>query len=97
MGINKEQTRKLKKLAHHIKPFINIGKLGLSDGVIHSIQEKIEKDELIKVKFSQNKEEKKIISDQIAKETQSEIVSLIGNTLILYKQSESQKNRHIKI
>ena len=28
---------------------------------------------------------------------QNEIVSIIGNTLIIYKQSENPKNRHIKI
>ena len=42
MSINKNQRRKLKALAHHIKAFINIGKQGLSNGVIHSINEKIE-------------------------------------------------------
>ena len=42
MSINKEQRRKLKALAHHVKSFINIGKQGLTDGVIHSINEKID-------------------------------------------------------
>ena len=97
MSINKEQRRKLKKLAHHIKPFINIGKQGLVDGVIHSIKEKIEKEELIKVKFSQNKEDKISLSKELIKKTESEEVCLIGHTLILYKKSKNPQNRHIKI
>ena len=97
MSINKEQRRKLKALAHHVKSFINIGKQGLTDGVIYSINEKIEKDELIKIKFSQNKENKKIISQEISEATQAENICLIGNTLILYKESKNQKNRQIKI
>ena len=97
MSITKEQRRKLKKLAHHIKPFINIGKQGLVDGVIHSIKEKIENDELIKVKFSQNKEDKALISREVIKETDSEEVCLIGHTLILYKKSKNPQNRQIKI
>ena len=97
MSINKEQRRKLKKLAHHIKPFINIGKQGLVDGVIHSIKEKIEKEELIKVKFSQNKEDKIFLSKELIKKTKSEEVCLIGHTLILYKKSKNPQNRHIKI
>ena len=97
MSINKEQRRKLKKLAHHIKPFINIGKQGLVDGVIHSIKEKIEKEELIKVKFSQNKEDKILLSKELIKKTESEEVRLIGHTLILYKKSKNPQNRHIKI
>ena len=97
MSINKDQRRKLKKLAHHIKPFANIGKQGLTEGVIHSIKDKIEKDELIKVKFSQNKEDKGSLSKKIIKETRSEEVCLIGHTLILYKKSKNPQNRHIKI
>ena len=97
MSINKDQRRKLKKLAHHIKPFINIGKQGLVDGVIHSIKEKIEKEELIKVKFSQNKEDKISISKELIKKSESEEVCLIGHTLILYKKSKNPQNRHIKI
>ena len=97
MSINKEQRRKLKKLAHHIKPFINIGKQGLVDGVIRSIKEKIEKDELIKVKFSQNKEDKILLSAEIINKTDSEEVCLIGHTLILYKKSKNPQNRQIKI
>ena len=97
MSINKEQRRKLKALAHHIKAFINIGKQGLNDGVIHSICEKIEKDELIKIKFSKNKEDKDQLSKQIVGKTDSEQVSLIGHTLIIYKKSTNPQNRHIKI
>ena len=97
MSINKEQRRKLKKLAHHIKPFINIGKQGLVDGVIHSIKEKIEKEELIKVKFSQNKEDKISLSKELINKTESEEVCLIGHTLVLYKKSNNPQNRHIKI
>ena len=97
MSINKEQIRRLKKLAHHIKPFINIGKQGLVDGVIHSIKEKIEKEELIKVKFSKNKEDKISLSKELIKKTDSEEVCLIGHILILYKKSKNPQNRHIKI
>ena len=97
MSIDKNKIRKLKKIAHHIKPFINIGKEGVTDGVVHSIQEKIEKDELIKIKFSQNKEDKFFLSREIIKETNSIEISLIGNTLILYKKSKNPQNRRIKI
>ena len=97
MGINKDQRKKLKALAHHVKVFLNIGKQALTDGVIHSINEKIEKDELIKIKFSQNKEDKNLLSREIIKKTQSEEVSLIGHTLTLYKKSKNPQNRHIKI
>ena len=54
--INSKQRSKLRSLAHHLKPVINIGKSGIADGVIASIEEALESHELIKVKFIQNKE-----------------------------------------
>ena len=65
MLIDSSQRKKLKALAHHLKPVVNIGKEGVSDGVIHSISEKLEKNELIKIKFShpsQSSEAEKVIS-----------------------------------
>ena len=97
MSIDSSQRKKLKALAHHLKPIVNIGKEGASDGVVHSISEKLEKNELIKIKFSHYKDQKNKISDKIASATSATTVSIIGNILILYKKSENQKNRHIKI
>ena len=97
MSLNPSQRKKLKALAHHLDPVTNIGKEGFNDGVAHSIAENLEKHELIKVKFYQHKDDKKQISEKIASKTKSELVSIIGNTLIIYKQSNNPKNRQIKL
>ena len=97
MVINSSQRKHLKSLAHHLKPIVNIGKEGLTEGVIHFILDALEKHELLKIKFSKNKDIKKDISTQITDGTKSFKVSIIGNILIIFKQSENPKNRHIKI
>ena len=62
--INSKQRSKLRSIAHHIKPSVYIGKSGLTDGVYASISESLDSQELIKVKFNDNKElKKKLISD----------------------------------
>jgi len=80
-----------------LKPSVNIGKDGLSDGVVQSISEILETHELIKIKFQKNKDSKKIISNDIVKLTKSTKISIIGNTLIIYKKSSNPKYRHIKL
>jgi RNA-binding protein len=95
--MNVLHIKKLKALAHHLKPSLNIGKDGLSDGVIQSISEILETHELIKIKFQKNKDSKKTISNDIVKLTKSTKVSIIGNTLIIYKKSSNPKYRHIKL
>ena len=97
MKISTLQIKRLKALAHHLKPIVNIGKEGLTKGSICSIAEKLEKSELIKIRFSKNKDTKKDLSKEIIKKTQSTKISIIGNTLIIFKQAENPKNRQIKI
>ena len=97
MKLKTKQKRHLKALSHHIKPKINIGKDGLTDGVILSINEYIEKKELIKIKFSQNKENKRDISALICDKANCEQVSIIGNNLIIYKKSSNPKYCQINL
>ena len=91
------QIKRLKALAHHLKPVVNIGKEGLTEGSVCSISEKLEKNELIKIRFSKNKDIKQELSKEIIKKTQSVKVAVIGNTLIIFKQAENPKNRQTKI
>ena len=97
MVINPSQRKKLKSLAHPLKPAVSIGKEGLTDGVISFISENIEKNELIKIKFLQSKKEKKNISNQIVLLVKCELISIIGNILVIYKQSNDPKNRQITV
>jgi len=97
MNVNISHIKKLKALSHHLKPSVNIGKDGVSDGVIQSISEILETHELIKIKFHKNKDSKEIISKNIITSTKSTKVSIIGNTLIIYKQSSNPKYRQIKL
>tara|TARA_Y100000996_G_C22285193_1_gene545718 strand:+ start:77 stop:370 length:294 start_codon:yes stop_codon:yes gene_type:complete len=93
MAINKLERRKLKKLAHSLKPAINIGKQGVNDGVIFSINEKLESKELIKIKFINYKDSKVELSKLIVDKTNSNEICLIGNTLIIYKLADNPQNR----
>ena len=97
MKLNSSQRKQLKALAHHLNPVFNIGKEGFTEGVFHSISENLEKHELIKIKFSQHKESKKEIANNITLKTESSLVSIIGNTLIIYKKSKNPKNRQINL
>ena len=95
--MNSSQKKKIKALAHHLDPVFNIGKEGFTKGAAYSISENFKKNELIKVKFSQYKDKKKEIAEEIAIKTNSQLISIIGNILILYKKSKDPQNRQIKV
>ena len=76
----------LRSLAHHLKPVVIVGKNGIGGQFMASVDAALNDHELIKIKFGEFKEEKEEISAQIAGQTQSEVVGIIGHIVIFYRQ-----------
>ena len=91
------QRKYLRSQAHHLKPLVLIGTKGVTDQLIGSVDLALTDHELIKVKFGEFKEAKKEISAEIAEATKSEVVGLIGNIAIFYRQHPQSEKRKIKI
>jgi RNA-binding protein len=91
------QRKYLRSQAHHLKPLVIIGRNGINEQVIGSVDLALKDHELIKVKFGEFKEAKKEISTEIAKATKSEVVGIIGNIAILYRQHPEPELRKIKV
>jgi RNA-binding protein len=85
------EKKRLKTKAHHLKPVIQIGNKGLTESLLKAIGDALLSHELIKIKFLEYKEEKKEIAQEIAEETDSEIIGLIGNVLILYRENPEKE------
>ncbi len=97
MSLTGEQLRKLKAKAQNIKPSIQIGRSGLTDGQMERINHELAHHELIKVKFNDYKAQKTELSQEIAARTGATQVDLIGNTLVLYKQSPYPNKRRTAV
>jgi RNA-binding protein len=87
----------LRSLAHHLKPVVMVGRNGVSEQLIASVNAALKDHELIKVKFLDFKEEKKEISQEIASTTKSEVVGIIGNIVTFYRQHPQPELRKIKL
>lgn len=97
MTLTGEQRRKLKSMAHNLNPMVQIGKKGLTEEQIETISKALFDHELIKVKFNDFKSVKDELSQRIADLTGSDIVDVIGNTLILYKMNPDPSKREISL
>ncbi|MCP8616933.1 ribosome assembly RNA-binding protein YhbY [Salirhabdus salicampi] len=87
-----KQKRFLRSKAHHLKPIFQVGKGGVNDNLIQQVNEALEKRELIKVSVLQNcLEDKDSIAADIVEGTNAHLVQVIGNTIVLYKESEEHK------
>ncbi|MDS9470997.1 ribosome assembly RNA-binding protein YhbY [Sporosarcina pasteurii] len=87
-----KQKRFLRSEAHHLQPLFQIGKQGLTESVIVQIEEALEAKELIKVNILQNcSEDRQTISEKLSERVGLHVVQVIGNVLILYKESVDNK------
>lgn len=92
MNLSNKQKQYLKGLAHHLKPVVMVGANGLTEGVIAEAEQALAYHELIKIKIAaEDRENKKLISEAIVRETQAIPIQQIGAVLTLYKPSDEKK------
>jgi RNA-binding protein len=98
MPLTSEQTRSLKKLAHHLKPVVIIGQHGLSEGVINEIDSSLDVHELIKVKLAgTDKSDREDLSNTIVERLSAELVQIIGRVAVIYRPNPKKKKNRIII
>lgn len=87
-----KQKRFLRSKAHHLDPIFQVGKGGVNENMIKQIDEVLEARELIKVSILQNcDEDRNTVADQLSRGAKAELVQVIGNTIVLYKESRENK------
>lgn len=86
MSLTNARLRELKARAQLMKPSIKIGHDGLSDAFISALNDLLKHHDLVKVKFSDFKEQKKELAPQLAEKTGSELVMRVGNVAVLYRE-----------
>jgi RNA-binding protein len=87
-----KQKRFLRSKAHHLNPIFQVGKGGVNENMIKQISEALEARELLKISVLQNcEEDKDDVATLVSKGTKAELVQLIGNTIVLYKESRENK------
>lgn len=85
----------LRGLAHSLKPYVHVGKDGITTSLTRQIIQALNDHELIKIKFVDFKENKKEIAAEIETATKCECVGLIGHIGIFYKQHPKPEKRRI--
>lgn len=98
-SLSTKQKQFLKGLAHPLNALVQVGKEGLSPGLITNTNQELKHHELIKVKLGQNCGlDKNEAAEEIAQKTGSTLVQLIGKTIVLYKPNPKKtKDKRIYI
>jgi RNA-binding protein len=92
MKITEGQRRWLKKRVHHLKPVVTLGQEGLTEAVLKELEIALDHHELIKVKVNAgDRTQRDAVVEQIAAQTQSDLVDRIGNTAAFFRANPRKK------
>jgi len=90
--LNNKQKQYLRGLGNTTKAIFQIGKDGLSEKLIESLKDALTAHELVKLSVLKSCSTPVMeIALDLSSQTHSEVVQIIGHTLILYKASEKKR------
>lgn len=96
--LNTKQRAYLRSLATHIDTIMQIGKGGVGDAMIKTVSDALEARELIKMKVLENSGEAvRDMAEELAEAVGANVVTVIGNKLVLYRQAKDPKRRKIEL
>lgn len=83
-----KQKRYLRSLAHHLNPAMQIGKAGVTAGVLEQLELELESHELIKISVLETSPlDKDEVQEILVEETGAEWVQSLGRIIVLYRKS----------
>ncbi|WP_088228854.1 ribosome assembly RNA-binding protein YhbY [Desulfosporosinus sp. FKB] len=86
-----KQKRFLRAMGNEMDPILQVGKGGIGESVVTQTNEALEARELIKGRVLQNcLEEPKSVAANLAEQTRSELVQVIGRNFLLYRPSKEK-------
>ena len=79
------EKRTLKAKAQLLEPIVKLGHAGMTEAFIKSLDTALTLHGLVKMKFTDHKEEKHDLIPQIAEKTASALVMQVGNVAVFYR------------
>ncbi len=96
--ITTKQRAYLRGLAQTLDPVFQIGKNSLTPEFTEAIIENLEKNELIKISVLKNcEDEPKVLAGLLADRTHSDVVSVTGRKIVIYRQAKDKDKRKIEL
>lgn len=96
--ITTKQRAKLKSIAMTMNDLAQIGKEGVTESVLDSLNQVLEARELVKIKVLKNCDyTAKEIATKLQDSLNCEIVLVVGSKVIIYRESKRKDIKHIEL
>jgi RNA-binding protein len=95
--LTQKQKKILKQIAHSRKPIVLLGSAGLTDNILASLDEALQRHELVKVKVAAgDRTERDNIIQTLLENSKSELVQRVGNIATLFRRNPQNVVIHFK-
>ncbi|WP_437900958.1 ribosome assembly RNA-binding protein YhbY [Sorangium sp. So ce124] len=87
MDLTGKQRRHLRALGHHLDPVVQLGKAGLTDGVVTAVDAALERHELVKIRLgTECPDELDDVADSLSQKLRAAVAQTLGRTILLYRR-----------
>lgn len=89
--LNNKEKKYLRSLGMNIEPIVQVGKNGVNESVLFSLNEALAARELVKVKVLKNCfEEIDEVAANLETQADCELVQIIGRNILLYRRNQKK-------
>jgi RNA-binding protein len=82
-----KQRRFLRALGHHREPVVQVGKDGISEGLVAALDVALNSHELVKVKLGESAgADRRAMGAAVAEAAGGELVQVLGRTVLVYRR-----------
>ncbi|MEN6476479.1 MAG: YhbY family RNA-binding protein [Rectinema sp.] len=76
---------------------MHLGKAGAGDALAAQLDTLLDRHELVRLRFTDFKDERRTIAEELAGRTRSEVVRVIGNTALFFRRNPDPALRRIEL
>ncbi len=92
-----KQRSNLRSIAQNLEPIAQVGKNGVGEKQLESLNQALEAREIIKISVLQSAEDSpEFIAEELSKSLNAEVVCVIGKKIVLYRKSSKEWVKHIE-
>ena len=96
--ITTKQRAYLRGLGNALDPVVQVGKDGLNENLVTSVELLLQARELVKIKVLKNSDlTSKEVAESLSTSLNADAVQVIGTIIILYKKSTRKDFKHIEL
>ena len=97
MELTSKQRRWLRGQAHALDALVQVGKGGVSEGLLQQMEEVLTRHELVKVRFLADRDDRREQTAALADATGAQLAGAIGRVAILFRQQPDPDKRRYEL